>query len=273
VKVDTRLCIGCGNCIDVCPMSARYVEDGVVCINEEECVECGACIRFTTPENANPWMLRALHSVLDLFHLRYDPPLDICPTGAGYQEELSWPRSVRQAFSDPTVTHAGTGVSGRGTEEIKTNDVTGRLQPGWAGVLVEFGRPGIGSRFHDVERVSTALAELDGVRFEPNNPVTQLMVDPESGRIDPDVLDEKVLSCILEVLVPMETLPQVLDTLHQTVASLDTVVSLVVNGRCREDGSVPYADIVAQGPFSLSPNGKTNLGLGRAGLPQGSENS
>jgi hypothetical protein len=51
----------------------------------------------------------------------------------------------------------GTGVGGRGTEEIKTNDVTGRIGEGEAGIVVELGRPGVGARIRDVERVAMAL--------------------------------------------------------------------------------------------------------------------
>ena len=60
--------------------------------------------------------------------------------------KLRRPRSIRAAFSDPTVVHAGTGVGGRGTEEIKTNGVTGRLQEGEVGIVVEIGRPGTANR-------------------------------------------------------------------------------------------------------------------------------
>jgi hypothetical protein len=37
--------------------------------------------------------------------------------------QLEWPRTIRTTFSDATTTHPGTGVMGRGTDEMKTNDV------------------------------------------------------------------------------------------------------------------------------------------------------
>ena len=39
---------------------------------------------------------------------------------------------------DSRVPHESTGVHGRGTEEVKTNDVSGRVGPGEAGFTIEF---------------------------------------------------------------------------------------------------------------------------------------
>ena len=76
--------------------------------------------------------------------LRFDPEPDVCPTAAFEPDELAWPRVVRRAFSDPRVPHESTGVEGRGTEEVKTNDVSGRVKVGEVGFTIEFGRPGVG---------------------------------------------------------------------------------------------------------------------------------
>src|ERR671933_668898 len=84
----------------------------------------------------------------------------VCPMGAIEPEELVWPRVVRRAFSDPRVPHESTGVEGRGTEEVKTNDISGRVQVGEVGFTIEFGRPGVGARFHEIERMAMALAKL-----------------------------------------------------------------------------------------------------------------
>ena len=55
---------------------------------------------------------------------------------------------------------------GRGTDEIKMNDVTGRLRRGDAGLLVEMGRPGVGAYFRDIEKVAMAKCCEWGV-FNP----------------------------------------------------------------------------------------------------------
>lgn len=266
--VDERKCVGCGNCVAVCPMGAIHVESRLAHINQDECVECGACIRFVTSEDAPAWLVRTTRRLLSFLNVRYDQPIDLCPTGALYQPELQWPRTLRAEFSNTLVIHPSTGGGGRGTEEIKTNDATNRLPPGWAGVLVEFGRPGIGSRFREVQKVTRAMARIEDLHFEPKNPVTAVMKDTSTGELDPTVLDEKFLSCILEMLMPLEHVTEALETIAQIAPELDTVISLVVNGRCGPNGEIMYEDLVRQAGFTMRPNGKTNLGLARRLEPQ-----
>ena len=81
-------------------------------------------------EKLNPTLVRGIRRLLKFFRLRFDPEPDVCPTSAITPDDLSWPRVVRRAFSDPIVTHESTGVHGRGTEEVKTNDVTNRVGVG-----------------------------------------------------------------------------------------------------------------------------------------------
>lgn len=263
MDIDKSKCVGCGNCHVICPMEAIYLdEDGKSAVNQDECVECSTCYRVLRDERRWPWLVRAVRRTLSFLHLGYLAEIDVCPTGALTPPDLEWPRSIRAAFSDPTVVHAGTGVHGRGTDEIKSNDVTGRLRYGEVGFVVELGRPGIGARFRDVERVALALAPLKPT-FEPQNPVTQLMEDPQTGRIRADVLDEKVLSAIIELKTRLERIPEFLKTLEAVQSEVDTVISVGVASRCLPDGSVPHVTWVSQAGYRLSPNGKTNLGLGR----------
>ena len=234
--VNASKCVGCGNCVAVCPMGAIHVEGGRAHINQEECVECGTCIRVVTSEDASEdasrWLVSLVRRFLALFRLQDDQP--ICPTGALYQPPLQWPRTLRAEFSDPVAVHPSTGGGGRGTEEIKTNDATNRLPPGRAGVLVEFGGPGVGCRFREVQKVTRALAGIEDIGFEEKNPVTVLMKDVATGELDPAVLDEKFLSCILETLMPLERVPEALETVKRVAPELDTVISLVV-----KDGAGP----------------------------------
>jgi Fe-S-cluster-containing hydrogenase component 2 len=37
-------CVGCGVCIDVCPVNAIYMKDGIAFIDQEKCIHCGKCI-------------------------------------------------------------------------------------------------------------------------------------------------------------------------------------------------------------------------------------
>ena len=231
-------------------------------IDQTNCVECYQCFRGMSQEHLNPTVVRSLRKVLGWMRLRFEPEPDVCPTAAFEPDELSWPRVVRRAFSDVTATHESTGIHGRGTEEVKTNDVTRRVQNGEAGFVVEFGRPSIGVWFKDIYRMTTRLAEA-GAEFEPNNPVTHLMTDPARGRIQEDVLGEKVLSAIVEFKIPLGRVDEMLDIIETTAPTLDTVVSLGIGAVCNPDGSNPVPEIMSRRGYSVV-RGKTNLGLGRA---------
>jgi len=263
MEIDKGKCVGCGNCQVICTMGAIYLgDDGKSEVNQEECVECATCYRVLRNEGYKPWFVRGLRKILAMLHLGYLGDVDVCPTGALQPPELAWPRNLRAQFSDPTVVHPGTGIGGRGTEEIKSNDVTGRIRRGEAGLVAEMGRPGIGAHFRDVEKVAKALAPL-GPYFEPDNPVTQLMEDPRTGKMKEEILDEKVLSAIIEMKVRLERIPDVLRALERVQSEIDTVISVGVSSRCLPDGTVPHEEWVRKAGFTFSSNGKTNLGLGR----------
>jgi ferredoxin len=237
-------------------------EDGKSTVNQDECVECFTCYRVCRNEGYHPWFVRALRKVLSFFRLGYLAEVDVCPTGALTPPQLEWPRSIRSQFSDPTTTHPGTGIRGRGTEEIKTNDVTGRLRRGEAGLVVEIGRPGTGAFFRDIEKVAVALAKLKP-HFESKNPITQLMVSPETGKLRDDILNEKVLSAIIEMKTKLERIPEFLHALEQIQGEIDTVTSVGVASKCLPDGTIPHEEWIRKAGYMLSLNGKTNIGMGR----------
>jgi hypothetical protein len=243
-------------------MGAIYLEAGIAQVNQDECVECSTCYRFLPSEGLPPTLVRLVRRAIQLVRLRFDQPLDRCPTGALEPPDLEWPRSLRRAFSDPLVVHDDTGLAGRGTEEIKTNDITGRIGEGEAGMVIDLGRPGIGVRFGDIEKMTVALAAL-GTEFEPDNPVTLLMEDPSTGRLEPEILGEKVLSAIIEFKTRLDLLPHYLQCIDEIEGELDTVISVGVSSRCAPDGSIPHQAACLESGRVLSANGKTNLGLGR----------
>jgi hypothetical protein len=124
------------------------------------------------------------------------------------------------------------------------------------------GRPGIGAYFRDIEKVAMALAKLKP-HFERNNPVTQLMVNPETGKVKDDVLNEKVLSAIIEIKTVLDRIPEFLQALEKVSKEVDTVISVGVASKCLPDGSIPHEEWVKKAGYKLSVNGKTNIGLGR----------
>jgi ferredoxin len=263
MEIDKKKCVGCGNCHAVCTMGVIYLdEDGKSTVNQDECVECNTCYRVCRSEGYRPWSVRGIRKLLALFRLGYLAEADVCPTGALIPPQLEWPRSLRAVFSDPSTVHPGTGVPGRGTDEIKSNDVTGRLRRGEAGLVIEMGRPGTGAFFRDIEKVAMALARLKP-HFEKENPVTQLMTDTETGKMKEEILNEKVLSAIIEIKILLEQIPDFLHALEKIQKEVDTVISVGVASRCLPDESVPHEPWVKKAGYSLSANGKTNIGLGR----------
>src|SRR5215469_9965688 len=237
MKINPDKCVACGNCTYVCPMGAIDIDPASerATINRIECVECYSCFIGLSQEHLNPAFVRTVRKLFQIARIRFDPEPDVCPTAAFEPDKLEWPRVVRRAFSDPRVPHESTGVHGRGTEEVKTNDVSGRVKVGEVGFTIEFGRPGVGVRFRDIEKMSTTLARA-GVAFEKKNPVTSLMSDVSKGQIREDILDEKVLSAILEIKVPVSRTEEIILLVKEVEKQVDSPVALGVGARCDQNG-------------------------------------
>jgi len=268
MKINPDKCVACGNCTYVCPVGAIYIDPVIrrATVNREECVECYTCFNGLSQEHLNPTFVRTVRKIFQAMRVRFDPEPDVCPTAAFEPEELAWPRVVRRAFSDPRVPHESTGVHGRGTEEVKTNDVSGRVQVGEVGFTIEFGRPGVGVWFRDIQKMCRALAKA-GVAFEKKNPVTSLMSDVSTGTIREDILNEKVLSAIVEIKVPLGRTEEVIRMVWDVEKQIDTVIAIGVGARCDADGD---EDVVAPMLEKLGyklQRTKTNIGLGRVTNP------
>ncbi len=233
MKVDPEKCQTCAKCIPFCPVGAIRVKQKKIIIDADDCVECGVCARS-----------------------------GICQDGAFVRDELAWPRIVRAEFSDPMIPHKKTDIAGRGTAEMKTNDVTGRFKRGEVGVAVELGRPGVGARFTEVEKVTRELARLK-IPLEEENPVSALVQDQAKGTFPPEILQEKVLSAIVEFKIPFEQLDGILRFLKQLLSQLDTVASISLIGRSEPDGRIPLEEFLTKQQIPFYPNGKVNIGLGR----------
>jgi ferredoxin len=268
MKINPDKCVACGNCTYVCPMGAIYIDPQIhrATINRDECVECYSCFNGLSQEHMNPSFVRFVRKTFQMMRVRFDPEPDVCPTAAFEPDELTWPRVVRRAFSDPRVPHESTGVHGRGTEEVKTNDISGRVKVGEVGFTIEFGRPGVGVRFRDIEKMSSTLA-LAGVAFEKKNPVTSLMSDISKGLIREDILDEKVLSAILEIKVPVARTEEIIRMVWEVEKRIESPVALGVGARCDEHGEEHVvAPILEKLGYNLA-RAKTNIGLGRITNP------
>lgn len=264
MKINPKKCVACGNCTYVCPMGAIYIDPVIkrATVNSAECVECYACYNGMSQEKLNPVMVRTMRKVFQLLRLRFDPEPDVCPTSAFEPDALVWPRIVRRAFSDPRVPHESTGIEGRGTEEVKTNDVSGRVVVGEVGFTIEFGRPGVGVWFRDIQKACWALAKA-GVSFEKKNPITSLMTDVSAGTINAEVMGEKLMSAIIEIKVAVERTEEIVRLVWAIEKEIDTVVVLGVGTRCDEKGEdTVVAPILERLGYKLH-RAKTNTGLGR----------
>ncbi len=234
MKVNTELCIGCKKCLPYCPMGCISMEQSKAVINQEACIECGICVRQIP-----------------------------CPKKAFYEPETvnRWPRSVRKVFSDPTAKHENTGVRGRGTEEVKTNDVTGRFKRGEIGFALEFGRPAKGCILRDVEVMTIPLTKAQ-VPLEPCNPLTFLL-DPLTGKVKEDVREEKVLSAIVEFIIPISRMEEICRIILENAKKANTVFSWGLVVRYNDDKTLPTIDILERLGLSAPKNIKLNVGLGR----------
>ncbi len=239
MNIDKSVCTNCAKCKPFCPVGAIIIDKSIkqVVIDQELCVECGVC-----------------------YHA------GVCESGGLQPQKLAWPRTIRAALSDPLIVNPETRIPGRGTEEMKTNDVTGRFKSGHLGIAVEMGRPGTSTSFRDIQKMAQAIA-VHEVEFCPQNPVTFLMVDKKTGAINPEVLDERVLSGIIEFEVPLEKAAAVLDTIRRVSGEIDTVFSLDIISLVEPDGCVPFYEVLREAGIQPSPNGKNNLGLGRPAYP------
>ncbi len=234
--INQKLCIGCGKCLPICPARAIAITNGKARIDKEQCFECGVCYR-----------------------------LEICPVSAFEREqEIEWPRSLKAILSDPLTEYVATGVTGRGTEEMKTNDVTNRISHGEIGVCVDVGRPNVGTRLREVEKLVLALAPVlksRGLWFERDNPVSSFIEDEETGKFKPEIIDIRVMSAIIEFKIPLDMLSEIVDLLANASRDIDTVFSLGIIEKVSEDGKLSSKKILEGRGYKVAKRGKVNIGL------------
>ncbi len=235
MRIKTEQCEGCKICVDFCNAGAITV-DGVAEINHDVCVECWVCYRN-----------------------RICPRDCFEPTPLVTEGEL-----FKHVLSDPTETSAGTGIPGRGTEESKTNDVTGRFGRETYGIAIDMGRPAVGTYLRDVEKVAMAVAAA-GVRFAgpSETPLASIMTDPRTGKLRDDMLDVHVQSVIIEGTCLRGQIDRVLEVLLKVEKEIETVFSLGVVSMLVGDGDRPLTEAIDRCGLPLPSRGKVNVGLGR----------
>jgi hypothetical protein len=234
-----------------CPVNAISSSDDVVSIDQETCLECGTCLRA-----------------------------DVCPTEALYIQELHWPRTIRAAFSGSNYSGYDKVLEkrpepmrrfeegkywggGRGTSEMKSNEISNRYDYGEVGIGCEFGRPGVGFYFRELEMLTSRLVQ-EGIELEPQNPVTKFL-DVETGRIKEEyqeIRGERALSGIVEFKVAEEDGIRILRLIQDFSREIDTVFSVDIISRCK-DGEIPFKSYLDKAGIGVAINGKTCVGTGR----------
>jgi len=212
-------------------MGAMSMSHRKASIDSNECAECGTCSRSK-----------------------------ICPVDAIKTVELEWPRVLRETFSNPQAVPKSTGVGGRGTEGIKTNDSQTRYRRGEMGVFVEHDRPVLGARFHDVERVVKKF-KSHGYEVIWQNPIAELIDDPKTGALKPEILNEKIISCVVEYLLPDSAADELMTMVQEVAGEVESVFNLSVALRADDAGRTRIGELFGPDVFRL-PNGKVNIGMG-----------
>jgi hypothetical protein len=90
-----------------------------------------------------------------------------------------------------------------------------------------------------------------------------MMTDRKTGKLRDDILNEKILSAIVEFKTTLENVPAILHRVDEVSRTLATVVSVGVSTRCDPQGNSALDGVLAEEGFSFV-RGKTNLGLGHA---------
>ncbi|MFX0003240.1 MAG: indolepyruvate ferredoxin oxidoreductase subunit alpha [Candidatus Hodarchaeota archaeon] len=232
MRIKEDLCNGCERCIIICPTNAISLVKKKAVINRDLCVECNVCYRDAE-----------------------------CPVNAIRPERLKWPRIIRNPFSCVIKAHKLTGIPGRGTEEMKTNDLTGRFKIGEIGISIELGRPGVSTKLSNIELFTEKLAKI-GAEFEKDSPVTALLID-DQGHINEELKEERVISAFIEFKIPYELFPQVSKIIRDVDKMIDTVFTVGIISRIEDNDTTSILNLINQHGFSAASNAKVNIGLGK----------
>ncbi|MBB6218570.1 NAD-dependent dihydropyrimidine dehydrogenase PreA subunit [Anaerosolibacter carboniphilus] len=236
--INKNLCVGCKICQKFCTVDAFHfdVREKKCFVDQDRCTECYVCLRQK-----------------------------VCPKGAIEAIELdSFYKQFQHVLSDPVENHGVTGVTGRGTEEVKTNDVSGRVKKGEVGICVDMGRPGMGVYLRDAEKVAMACAAA-GVKLasQEHTPLAALMPDLSTGKLVDECLHYHLLSVIVEGKCEEDNLKQVLEALKKVEKEIDTVFSLGLIIRTDENGETKTLDCLNELNIPQPHRGKVNVGLGK----------
>jgi hypothetical protein len=93
-----------------------------------------------------------------------------------------------------------------------------------------------------------------------------MMADLTTGDLKPELLGERVLSAIIELVVKRDRLRHILRTLREVSGELEGVFTLDVFTMVEAGLRIPaeVLETIESEGFTWMPNAKINMGLGRA---------
>jgi hypothetical protein len=89
------------------------------------------------------------------------------------------------------------------------------------------------------------------------------MSDTKSGDIRTDILDEKILSAIVEIKTDIDRVENILRTVEEVNREIDTVIAVGISTRCDGEGEDRVLAPLLEDLGASFERAKTNLGLGR----------
>ena len=155
------------------------------------------------------------------------------------------PRLIRRVFSETRRRAQIDGHQRPRHRRSQNQRRESRVGIGEVGYTIEFGRPGVGVRFRDIQEMTRALAKLDIV-FEAKNPISHLMTDKSSGTLRADILDEKILfRDRRDFAARLDRVEAVCETVSAVNERIDTVTAVGISNPLRRAGRRQVARAVA----------------------------
>ena len=98
-----------------------------------------------------------------------------------------------------------------------------------------------------------------GYEVIPQNPISSLIEDPKTGALKSDILNEKIISCVIEFLLPNRAAGELMLMVGELAGEVESVFSVSVGLRADEQGEVHFEEIFGDDVFHF-PNAKVNIG-------------
>jgi hypothetical protein len=137
---------------------------------------------------------------------------------------------------------------------------------------LEFGRPGLGIRIGEIEKILSPLIRC-GVVFETGrNTLGNWMIDRLKGIFQDEVKNERVMRGSVCFVVSSSKIPTILEAIEDcSVLSINTIFSLSVTSAVENSGAAPMIEMLEKMGCKVPPSCKTFFVLNPQKVVQGVE--